>query len=115
MKIKPEMKKDYETGVLNNQDSYGKAIYDYANRWAELMEKEIEKGGDPEEVLNNVAEKTSFDADTDGITGFMYGSAVALIADCWIFGEILRKWHNKQYGHDGDGVVNPAILTIGVV
>lgn len=114
MKIKPEMQNDYETGVLNNQDSYGKAIYDYANRWADMLEAEIDKGRDPAEVIIELAEKTSSDADTDGITGFMYGAAVAIISDCWIFGEILRKWHNKQYDYDGNGVVNPAILTIGV-
>lgn len=27
--------------------------------------------------------------------------------------EELRKWHNKEYNYEGDGVVNPAILTIG--
>lgn len=27
--------------------------------------------------------------------------------------EFLRKWHNKEYGYDGDGVVNPAVITVG--
>lgn len=28
-------------------------------------------------------------------------------------GADMRKRHNREYGHDGDGVINPAILTIG--
>jgi hypothetical protein len=24
----------------------------------------------------------------------------------------LRKWHNKEYNYEGEGTVNPAILTI---
>ena len=59
------------------------------------------------------AEKCSHDADTDGITGFMYGAAVSILSNHWKYGELLRKWHNKEYGHEGDGVVNPAVLTIG--
>ncbi|WP_239255521.1 hypothetical protein [Listeria ilorinensis] len=42
----------------------------------------------------------------------MYGAAVAALAHCWKYGEELKKWHNGQYGHEGDGVVNPAIITV---
>ena len=113
MKIRPEMQAEYDRGLANNQDPYGKAVYDFANRWADMLEAEIEKNNDPEKVINELAKKTSHDADTDGITGFMYGCAVSILSDCWVYGEILRKWHNKEYEYDGDGVVNPAILTIG--
>lgn len=44
----------------------------------------------------------------------MYGYAVSILSQCWEYGEYLRKWHNKEYGYDGDGVVNPAIMTVGV-
>ena len=43
----------------------------------------------------------------------MYGCAVSILSQCWKYGEELRKWHNKEYNYDGDGVVNPAVLTIG--
>ena len=42
----------------------------------------------------------------------MYGCAVSILSECWEYGEELRKWHNKKYNHGGDGVVNPAVLTI---
>lgn len=45
----------------------------------------------------------------------MYGGAVAALSQFWKYGEELRRWHNKEWGHeDTDGVVNPAVLTISV-
>lgn len=61
----------------------------------------------------NIADSTSREADTEGITGFMYGCAVNALSQLWEYGEELREWHNKEYNYEGDGVVNPAILTIG--
>lgn len=91
-----------------NIDPYGKCALDFAEGWAKLMQIEISKGN----KLIDVAEKTSRELDFLGITGFMYGCAVNLLSQCWIHGEELRKWHNKEYGHEGAGVVNPAILTV---
>lgn len=92
-----------------NTDPYGKAALDYAEGWAKLMQVEIDKGN----KLVDIAEKTSHELGFMGITGFMYGCAVNLLSQCWKHGEELRKWHNKEYGHEGDGVVNPAVLMIG--
>lgn len=61
----------------------------------------------------DIADSTSHEADTEGITGFMYGCAVNALSQLWEYGEELRKWHNKEYNYDGEGVVNPVILTIG--
>jgi hypothetical protein len=104
-------------GLKNNTDAYGAAVYVYAGRWAQLMQAEIAQG----KALADIASQTSHDADIEGITGFMYGCAVAILAQCWIHGEELRRWHNKdtQIGTEGDaanesgGVLNPAILNIG--
>lgn len=98
----------------NNQDPYGNACVTYAERWANLMEKEMAAG----KPLINIAESTSREADTEGITGFMYGAAVSMLSGCWDHGEELRRWHNKetQIGTEGDaanesgGVLNPAVL-----
>jgi hypothetical protein len=104
-------------GLKNNTDPYGAAVYVYAGLWAQLMQAEIAQG----KALADIASQTSHDADIEGITGFMYGCAVAILAQCWIHGEELRRWHNKdtQIGAEGDkanesnGVLNPAILNIG--
>lgn len=94
-----------------NTDDYGKAILEYAERWADLMEKSMADGL----ALEDVAEKLSQTADIEGITGFMYGAAVKVLFDCWEHGELLRIWHNlkTQIGNEGEkGVLNPAILVV---
>ena len=91
-----------------NKDPYGKCCFDYAESWAKLMQVEIDKG----KTVRDCAEETSHQLGFYGITGFMYGAAVSILSSCWLHGEELRKWHNKEYNHEGDGVVNPAILTL---
>lgn len=100
----------------NNQDGYGGAVVTYAERWAQLMEVEMANGKN----LKEVAKAASFEADLEGITGFMYGCAVSILASCWKHGDLLRRWHNlatqirdegEKANEDG-GVLNPALLSI---
>lgn len=93
-----------------NTDSYGGCIFEYAEAWAKLMQAELLKGI----PVSQSFEKTSHELGFFGITGFMYGAAVGTLSKCWKHGEALRIAHNKQYKHEGDGVVNPAMLTIGL-
>jgi len=86
----------------------GACCVEYAEGWAKLMQAEIAQG----KTIVDCAEKTSYELGYLGITGFMYGAAVSMLSQCWKYGEELRQWHNKQYHHEGDGVVNPAVMTI---
>ena len=113
MKILSGKEQEYKDWYDKNSDGYSRACFTYAERWAELMEKKIEKIGNTEEVIMKYADDLSHEADIEKITGFMYGCAVSILSQCWKYGEELRKWHNKEYGYDGDGVVNPAVLKIG--
>lgn len=94
-----------------NSDPYGSGIIRYAEAWARLMQAEIANGA----TLEDVADTTSTAADTEGVTGFMHGAAVACLAACWVHGDQLRKWHNRKWGigEDREGTANPAIWTIG--
>ncbi len=100
----------------NSTDAYSAECFRYAEAWADLIEAKIAAG----KTLQSVAEKTSHNADTSGITGFMYGMAVSILSQMWIHGEELRRWHNKdiQHGNEGDkaneegGVLNPACLSV---
>ncbi len=113
MKILKGKEKEYKDWFDKNSDSYSRACFTYAERWAEMLEKLIvELPQSPQMIIIENAEWTSHETDTEGITGFMYGCAVNILSQCWEYGEFLRKWHNKEYGYDGDGVVNPAILTV---
>ena len=94
---------------VNSGDPYSMAAVRYMKNWAELMESKIADGA----KVVDIAGATSHEADTEGITGFMYGCAVEALSEFWEYGEELRKWHNTEYNYDVDGVVNPAILTAG--
>lgn len=108
----------WDLTVKNNQDPYGKAGVSFARRWAELMEEKIEAG----EKLEDIAKSTSHEADTEGITGFMYGCAVSILSQVWVHGETLRRWHNldTQIGNEGEKAneqgktLNPALLNISI-
>ncbi len=99
----------------NNQDGYGQGVLQYAERWANLMERRMAEG----KALEEIADETSHEAD-NGITCFMYGCAVQVLADVWVHGEQMRRWHNlaTQLQHEGEaanesgGILNPAILNI---
>ena len=101
-----------------NTDPYGNGVIMYAERWANLMEAKVSEGA----KLEDIAKTTSHEADTDGITGFMYGYAVSILSAVWEHGEALRRWHNldTQLENEGEranengGVLNPALLNISV-
>lgn len=107
----------WQKAVDANKDDYGTCVMRYAEQWGRLMQVRIESG----ETVSDCAGELSSLANVDGITGFMYGCAVQVLAKCWKHGEALRRWHNKetQIGSEGDmanetgGVLNPALLRIG--
>jgi hypothetical protein len=100
-----------------DQDDYGAAVFKYAEKWANLMEKEIVKGKHIKDIAKDADRQANEGID---ITGFMYGCAVSLLSKHWEFGEELRKWHNlsiqiKDEGEKANkngGVLNPALLTV---
>jgi hypothetical protein len=96
---------------INSHDEYSACTVRYAARWANMMEQEFTLRNVP---LAEVAEKTTHTADLEGITGFMFGCAVSMLSEVWIWGDALRVWHNSNYGvgAEAQGVVNPAIMYI---
>lgn len=108
--------KEFDDWKAKNTDPYGARCFSYAEDWANLMEAKMAEGA----KLEDIAEETSHEADYDGITGFMYGTAVSILASCWKHGDALRRWHNLEFqiGTEGEeanesgGVLNPAVLNI---
>ena len=108
-----EAKAKWEHWVeINSNDGYSFGVVKYARRWAKYMQHLMAKHN---KSIYQIADKASHVTDIEGITGFMYGCAVAMLSECWKYGEELRRWHNKEWGQeDCDGVVNPAVLTVNV-
>ena len=67
-------------------------VFRYALRWANIMEESLNVGG----YLRDIAKSTSEEADYEGITGSMYEEALAILCECWIYGEELREWHRDS-------------------
>lgn len=112
----------WDKGLAANKDPYGHRCFTYAEDWANLLEKRIPANATSAEVTRIVvdhARNDSATADTDGITGFMYGAAVSILSRVWKWGDELRRWHNLdiQIGNEGEranasgGTLNPALLS----
>lgn len=108
----------WQKGERINDDPYGKAIYAFAKRWAELMEKVTEAEPDAElsdAAFDALVMDTSHEANDDHLTGFMVGAAAGMLAETWIHGERLRVAWNEQHGvKSPTGTVNPAVVTVEV-
>jgi len=124
MKIVSGKELEYKQWFDKNDDPYSRRVFTYAEDWAKLLEARIADGATDAQVMRVIvdhADADSHTADTDGITGFMYGAAVSVLSKAWIYGEQLRRWHNlkTQIGDEGEkanksgGVLNPALLNIG--
>ena len=98
----------WEEWVNSNKSAYGKACVDVARRVMEILDggKEFE----PNEIIGRASEEIK----TGGITGFMAGCVAQMVSVCHSRGEDFRLQWNKHYGQEGDGVVNPAIITLEV-
>ncbi len=81
----------------NNKSSYGARVVTYAEDWARMMQKETASG----KALEDVVKSTSRKADYDGITGYMYDFAVAILAQCWKHGNQLRVHHDSKRSRMG--------------
>lgn len=109
---------EYDQWKVNNEDAYSKAIFEFAEKWAELMEPRIEAG----EKVEDIAEETEDIAiKGSGLTGFMYSMAASILAKSWVHGEQFRRWFNihNQIGDEGaranekGSILNTAMLNIG--
>ena len=88
MQIKDYMKDDWDKVIeINSKDGYSNATVAYAIKWANLMEKEMEKWN---ELTKEIVSRTSHDADEEGVTGFMANCAFGLIKQFWLYREKLE-------------------------
>ena len=82
MKIKN--KEGYDDWYNNQSDGYGRRCFTYAEEWANMMEAELTTL-DKERV-----NKLSDIADTDAISGFMFGAAKSILVNHWQYGDYLK-------------------------
>lgn len=101
--------------VSNNKDPYGGACIKVAKRVMELLDEDktpLHSGYHPDiHTAHGLICKSDHDTKAGGITGFMAGCVASMIAQCHERGDEFRKSFNGEE-HKGEGVLNPALLTI---
>ena len=91
MKILVGMEKIYDDWKNDNQDAYGKECFKFAEDWAELMEKEIDKENDIKKVLKEKALETRMQATNYRLcTEFMFAVASNILVKCSEYGKYLE-------------------------
>ena len=97
MKILVGMEKIYDDWKNDNQDAYGKECFKFAEDWAELMEKEIDKENDIKKVLKEKASETRMQATNYRIcTDFMFAVASNILVKCWEYGKYLDEFNKTM-------------------
>ena len=97
MKILVGMEKIYDDWKNDNQDAYGKECFKFAEDWAELMEKEIDKDNDIKKVLKEKALETRMQATKYRLcTDFMFAVASNILVKCWEYGKYLDEFNKTM-------------------
>ena len=112
MRIKNE--EAWNGWVKANDDPYGGCCVRVAKRVMEILDEDttpLHDGYWPDvHTPHGIICKADNDIDAGGITVAMAGFVAQMISTCHERGEEFRKIWNKEYA--GEGVVNPAIITI---
>ena len=97
MKILVGMEKIYDDWKNDNQDAYGKECFKFAEDWADLMEKEIDKDNDIKKVLKEKALETRMQATNYRLcTEFMFAVASNILVKCWEYGKYLDEFNKTM-------------------
>lgn len=89
--------KKWLKGLEKNKDFYERTCFEVAEKWADSMEKIINYGVYPKTAIIRNAKRLYSDIDKKYLTtGFQYGVIVGLLSQAWIYGDILRDWHNGK-------------------
>ena len=99
MKILAGMEKIYDDWKNDNQDEYGKECFKFAEDWAEMMEKEIDKEHDIKKALKEKALETRMQATKYRLcTEFMFAVASEILVKCWEYGKYLEGFNKTWLG-----------------
>ena len=90
-------------------------VVPFADAWARLIQLEMAQGMS----LSDAAKATRNEAGFEPLTVGEYVYAIRLLADIWVHGKELRRWHNLKYlsveeayaADAQNSTVNPATMT----
>lgn len=85
--MRAKNKKRYIEWKNKNIDEYSKEVFEFAERWADLMEKGMAVG----KKIENTYEEFSNKANIKRITGIMYYKALKTLVKHWKYGSELKE------------------------
>lgn len=77
---------------INSNDPEGRAVFEYAEQWARLMQLALYGGA----YIGAIADITAREADDGNMSGFMHNQAVQVLRDHWRYGQRLWRWHLER-------------------
>jgi len=78
--------------AAHNNGIYNTDILSYAERWTRMMQLELHEG----KTLQEIWERTSYEADFENISGPSQTAATHLLIQCWIHGKELQRLYNQK-------------------
>lgn len=85
--MKVKYKKRYIKWKEKIESEYSNEVFEFAERWAGMMEIEIRKG----KKIKNIYQKLLDKANINGITGAMYFMGLKMLVECWKYGKELKE------------------------
>ena len=85
--MKVKYKKRYIKWKEKIESEYSNEVFEFAEKWADMMEIEIRKGKE----IKNVYQKLLDKAKINGITGMMYFMGLKMLVECWKYGKELKQ------------------------
>jgi hypothetical protein len=79
--------------VETSSDRYGAIAVRFAERWARLIQLELDRGRSFDEAAQDAYNQA--DASEEPSVALI-GAAVAILARCWRHGEALQAWYRRQ-------------------
>ena len=95
MKIKEGQEKIYKDWKDKNNDGYSRQVFDYAEAWAERMEKYANEGKKIKKICEDTSHEVNDERGTWGLSGFQFGCAIQVLIQCWEYGEELKPYYKK--------------------
>jgi len=96
MKFVKGKEKVWKEGLKRNANGkisdFGGAIYYFAERWANAMEKRIENGEKLLDIAMEESSKVLKEMENYILSGFQMMCAISILSEVWKYGEELKYW-----------------------
>lgn len=95
MKIKKGQEKVYKNWKEKNDDWYSRQVFEYAEAYANRMEKYVNEGKEIKKICKDVSHEVDDERGSRCLSAFQFGCAIQVLIQCWEYGEELKPYYEK--------------------